>query len=231
MKKLNQQGVAATFIILILILLLAIGGVGYYVWKQRNEAKSAGDTTPSQPRTSEKKEEEKPAPDPYAGWKTYCGYNTNGCFRYPSEWRDVVPTNSGLAISQNKGETLTLEYTEPASGKEGLGVFYTSSTGQLAKENNSYKVVGGYYTVSNVPGYNLVDASLVSQFGLAAGKTSTVAHDSDLYFTANSKKATLVVHLNNTTGGTKVPVSQANDWFNSSDGKLALQIVQSYYTK
>lgn len=65
MKKLNQKGVAATFVILILILLLAIGGVGYYVWKQKNESKPAGDTTLSQPRESSKKEE--PAQNQPAG--------------------------------------------------------------------------------------------------------------------------------------------------------------------
>ena len=44
-KKLNQQGIAGTAVILVLVLLLAIGGVGYYVWNaKKNTEKSLNDT-------------------------------------------------------------------------------------------------------------------------------------------------------------------------------------------
>ncbi len=86
MKKLNQQGIAGTLVALIIVLVLAVGGVGYYVWKMRGDSKPAGDTAPSKPRTSTKKEAEKPAPDPTADWAAYSNKEGQFSFKYPKTW-------------------------------------------------------------------------------------------------------------------------------------------------
>jgi len=40
-----------------------------------------------------------------------------------------------------------------------------------------------------------------------------------------------VAHLNNTSGNATLTKAQANAWFSSADGKTALLIAQSFYTK
>jgi type II secretory pathway pseudopilin PulG len=223
MKK-NENGFSAVEGLLVLVVVAIVGFVGWYVW----QAKQNTDKNLSVARSTSVAQK-----SPYAGWKTYCDSATNGCFRYPSDWGDVSPLDAqGVkAAGQNKSATIDLEYSEPVKGQDGLGNFATKSIGAVTTSNTALKVVGGYYTVGNNAGYNLVDASLVQQLGLVAGKASTVSSDSGLYFTKSSNKAELSIHLNNTTGSTVIGASQANDWFGSTDGKLALKIAQSFYFK
>lgn len=90
MKKLNQKGIAGTLVLLILVLVLAVGGVGYYVWSAKkstdktlsDSAKGAGDAT----KTEKKKAAEKAAPDPTADWATYSSKEGEYSFKYPKTW-------------------------------------------------------------------------------------------------------------------------------------------------
>jgi hypothetical protein len=86
MKKLNQQGIAGTLVILIIVLLLAVGGVGYYVWKMRSDSKPAGDATGHSSHMTESKTVEKTAPDPTADWATYSNKEGSFSFKYPKTW-------------------------------------------------------------------------------------------------------------------------------------------------
>lgn len=233
--KTNQKGFSVIEGLLILVIVGLIGGIGWYVWQSNKSTGKNQSASNSSNSSGAQQKKEAPAQqeqaDPYAGWKTYCDSMTNGCFRYPSDWDDVRPLNDPAvkAAGQNKTTTVNLEYKEPAN-ESGLGSFVTKGVNTLAVNNSTLKVVGGYYTASNIPGYNVVDASLVQRFNLAEGKTSDVG-TVGLYFTKSSVKAELLVHLNNKTGNPTISTSQANDWFNSSDGKIALLIVQSFYFK
>lgn len=88
-KKLNQAGIAGTAILLVIVLVLAVGGVGYYVWSAKkstdktlsDSAKGAGDAT-----KSEKKATDKAAPDPTAEWATYSSKEGEFSFKYPKTW-------------------------------------------------------------------------------------------------------------------------------------------------
>jgi hypothetical protein len=220
----NEDGFGTIEIILVIFVVVLMGIAGWLVYKNHNKTNDAKTTTSTTVNT-------KPV-DAYAGWKTYCDTTTGGCFRYPADWDDVSPLDAQAvkASGQSRNETITLEYSEPVTGKDGLGDFATISLSPLTTASDALKVVGGYYTVGNIPSYSLVDTSLVQQYGLATGKTSNNGNN-DLYFTKNSNKATLVVHYNNTTGSASISTSQANTWFNSTDGKTALLIVQSFYIK
>jgi type II secretory pathway pseudopilin PulG len=234
--KKNENGFSIVEVLLVFVVVALIGFIGWYVWQtksntDKNLTKSNTTSTSgaSQIANTPAKQE---AVDPYAGWKTYCDTATSGCFRYPSDWNDVSALDAQRikASGQNKAGTVNLEYSEPVQGQDGIGSFSTKSLAVITN-NTALKVVGGYYTVGNNPGYNIADTSLVQQLGLAEGKVSTINSDSGLYFTKSSNKAELSVNLNNTTGSTSISASQANDWFSSADGKLALQIVQSFYFK
>lgn len=227
----NQKGFSAPEGLLVLVIVGVIGLVGWYVWHNRTTKPTASANTSTTSKSSTTPSTTKTAADTYTGWKTYCDTATSGCFRYPADWNNIVGATGAAALSgTNKNETIVLEYTEPVDGTGGLGDFVTKSIDSLASADTSYKVVGGYYTVGNIPGYNLVDGSLAQQLGLSSGKTTKISNN-DLYFTKSTNKANLVVHFDNTSGSTTIEQSQANSWFDFTDGKTALKIVQSFYNK
>ena len=224
-----QAGFSAVEAMIIILVLAVVAGAGYLVYKNHHKTKT---TTPPISSTTKTTMATKTATtaDPYAGWKSYCDTATSGCFKYSSDWNDVMLGTDVTALGGNKGETLTLEYNEPADANGSSGDFLTKSISPVTIAGSSYDIVGGYYTVSNVPGYYLVDSSLAQQLGLKAGTNSTITNN-DLYFTFASKKATFVVHYNTAASGgaSAIVTSTANAWFTSADGKAALSTVQSFY--
>ncbi len=142
-----------------------------------------------------------------------------------------LDTQGVKAFVQNKAATLNVVYSEPATGKGGLGEYTTHTLSALTSASSPFTAVGGYYNVNNIPGYELVDTALIRDYNLVAGKTSPISSDNGLIFTKAANKATLIVSYNNTTGNPITSSAQANDWFNSADGKTALLIVQSYYNQ
>jgi len=231
----NEAGFSVVEILVLLLVVVLIGVVGSFVYNSNHNKTTASLTTTAATKsaTTAPTKTTTPTVDPYNGWKLYCDAATGNCFKYPSDWGDAssLDAQGVKAFIQNKAATVNVEYSEPVDGTGGLGSYVTSSLNSLKIANSSYKVVGGYYTVGNIPGYNLVDTSLVEQYSLAAGKTSTISSNNDLLFTKATNKATLTVHYNNTTGSSSISASQANDWFNSADGKTALLIAQSYYNQ
>jgi hypothetical protein len=229
----NEKGFSVVEIVLVIAVVGLIVVVGYMVYKNHNKTTNNSTTTASATSTTPAKTTTTtptPKVDPYSGWKTNCDTATNGCFRYPSDWDNLIRGTDVTALGGNKGETLTLEYNEPTDANGGLGDFLTKSVDPVTVSGSSYQLVGGYYTVSNVPGYYLVDSSLAQQLGLKAGVASKITNN-DLYFTFNSKKATFVVHYNTaaSSGAATIPTSTANAWFTSADGQTALKAVQSFY--
>ena len=233
-KTNNQSGFSAVEALLILIVVGILGFTGWYVLKAKSNTdkslNSNHSTTPVIAKKSMTKATTPQTTDPYAGWKSYCDTATSGCFKYPSNWNDLIRGTDVTALGGNKGETVTLEYNEPTDANGGLGTFSTKSVNPVTISGSSYEVVGGYYTVSNVPGYYLVDTSLVQQLGLKAGATSNITNN-DLYFTFASKKVTFVVHYNTAASGgaATIATSTANAWFTSTDGQTALSTVRSFY--
>ncbi len=228
----NETGSGAVTLMFILILLVVIGGAGYYFYtsnfKTATAPASNSTNSTSSPKTTTPKKT-----DVYAGWKYYCDTSIGGCFKYPSEWGKTssLDTKGVKAFVQNKAATINVVYSEPASGKSGLGDYTTHSLSALTSAGSLFTAVGGYYNAGNIPGYDLVDTSLIHDYNLAAGKISPISSDNGLFFTKAENKATLTASYNNTTGNPITSSAQANDWFNSADGKVALLIVQSYYNK
>lgn len=212
----NQDGFGVVEVILVIVVLGLIGFIAYYAYSQRHKAAASTASTQA-------------TADSYAGWKTYCDKSTNGCFMYLPDWEDLITGTGITALGGNKGETLKLDYDEPTDASGGLGDFLTKSLDTITVSGSTYDIVGGYYTVSNVPSYYLVDPSLAQQLGLKVGVTSKITNN-DLYFTLASKKAAFVVHYNTAaSGGTSsIPAATANAWFTSKDGQTALKTVQSF---
>ncbi len=74
MKKLNQDGIASTLVILIVVLVLAVGGIGWYVYNAQKKTNSTLDNTTksqSEPQKSTKPTTPtttKPVADPNTGY-------------------------------------------------------------------------------------------------------------------------------------------------------------------
>jgi len=100
MKKIkqNELGFGAVEVILVIVIVVLIGAVGWMVFK--NHIKT---TTPLQSKTTNCSTEPEltaecaaknspvQAQDPYAGWETYTSSTEKASFKYPSTWKSVTP--------------------------------------------------------------------------------------------------------------------------------------------
>lgn len=100
----NQDGFGAVEAVLVLVIVILIGVVGWMVYKNHhktamtaanNVTKTA--TSPTTPATTKST-----TPDPYAGWNTYTLKQEKLTFRYPSNW-----TLKDMSDSNNDFETLS----------------------------------------------------------------------------------------------------------------------------
>ncbi|PJE65363.1 hypothetical protein COU91_01980 [Candidatus Saccharibacteria bacterium CG10_big_fil_rev_8_21_14_0_10_47_8] len=226
MKK-NQKGFSFVEVMLVLIFITLVGFVGWYVWHSNDKDKTDKTTSSASRPTTAKNDT---AVDPYAGWKTYCDTETNGCFKYPADWAlDSGPSINTQVLSPEK--KVKVVYSTNYDCFCGPDSFYSASVDSLVTANSSLKVVGGYYTKSNGPIYYLVDSSLVKQYALAAGKTSEDV--ATLSVTKGSAQLSLAVYDSSVEelDSAELSAQQANNWFSSSDGTKALLIAKSFYYK
>ena len=115
--KRNESGFGAVETILAVVILCAIGAIGWYVHKSltgtNNTYNSATKTSSnSSPKFSKIKTTKKPdAPaNPYAGWKSYSNATYGISYRYPAVWTtsgDVISDATTLNSSATKQEFST----------------------------------------------------------------------------------------------------------------------------
>jgi hypothetical protein len=225
----NQNGFSAVEAILILGILGIVGFTGYFVWHAKQNTDKTFATNNSSTPVIKKKATPKTVTSSYSGWKEYCENTTHGCFKYPANWAAPAPNNDDLAFVQSPEETTNVAYVK-VGNTDGLGDFMTTSVTPLSS-SSTYSVVGGYYTISNGPGYNLVDSSLVSKYGLSVGKKSHLGVGQGLYYSKSDSTLTFTASMNMKGGVPSVDLSQTNSWLNSTDGKNASLIVQSFAFK
>lgn len=123
-KKLNQAGVAALEIILIVFVILAVAGVGYYVWQAKaktnktlsDTAQGAGEAT----KTEKKKSTTKYTPtDETASWYLYTTPGKEYQLRLPDGWKlqryqasSGIYANAAKDIVYAKGTLATVTQVE-----------------------------------------------------------------------------------------------------------------------
>lgn len=108
----NQKGFAHIFAVLIILVLAAAGGIGWYVWHNQPESKNtkaSGTQSNSSPATSS---------DTYTGWNTFSAPREGFTIKYPPTWSVVKGYNeesydlkatSGLIVRYVYLETLDEE--------------------------------------------------------------------------------------------------------------------------
>ena len=129
----NEKGFGAVEGILVLVIVVIIGAVGWFVWHNHNKTTPASTTSPvatTTPTTTTPK-----TVDPYAGWKSYTLKYEKLTLKYPSSWtvsdqstsagrHDDVTFNAsdGFSFSiidgiQNGGDPLPLVNNDPVTVK------------------------------------------------------------------------------------------------------------------
>ncbi len=161
MKKLNQQGIAGTMVALIIVLVLAIGGVGYYVWNAKSKTnKTLNDTSQGAgdaQKSEKKKTAEKPATKEEDGWLLYSAPSQKYSIRIPDGW---LVTSAGDNLHSNnidykKGTLAKVEQSNsPISGYMLFALDVPASApSKQGAEQSSFKTDSGlnvhkYYKVA-----------------------------------------------------------------------------------
>ena len=84
----NQSGFSAVEAILVLVIVVAIAGVGWFVWHSKQSADKTLTTNSSTTPTFKKqtKAAATQTTDPYAGWKTATSTRAGFTVKYPTNW-------------------------------------------------------------------------------------------------------------------------------------------------
>jgi len=226
--KPGQAGFSAVELVIVVVVLVLLGVVGYVVYK--NHHKSATPTllyqnNPAAPKTPS-------ATNSYSGWKSYCDTIDNGCFKYPSNWELTTSDIDGQTSVQvsSPGETATATYkTLPATivTPQSSVDFYAVSTNAVSTVNANLKVVGGYFTSSNIPYYYLVEASSLSTYPLTTDQTSQFEAIPDYNLMNSTNFGSFYAY--DSQKGPAGAAAQAQAWYSTSDAQDSLLVVQSFY--
>ena len=169
--------------------------------------------------------------NPYVGWKTYCDTMHGDCFQYPANW--VLGTNdtSGVAASvKDPNDTVMVSYDNPFSKQNDLTAFYTADLENTSIANTNLRIVGGYFPSNYTPLYTLVDSSLLSADPLTVGQTSNFWFTAD-YTNESSAMTAQLYAIPVGTNPTYTNGSEAQAWFQTSNAKASLLILESFYFK
>lgn len=118
----NQQGFGLVEALLVLVIVILIGVVGWMVYKNHNKTTSNNTTASNSSTNTSSQTKTTQAPDPYAGWQSYSDSNVS--FKYPTGWQaglgadkyatvDVSATSpsfttNSMSTAQNPGASVTL---------------------------------------------------------------------------------------------------------------------------
>lgn len=127
MKSLNQKGFAAVETLLVVVILAALLGVGYYVWHANQQTRATLDAASKVAQSGPLKTMKKSSiNDSTADWVSYTSKDGSFSLKYPKTW--VTATHPDLC----SGDILLLGPTEAAVGQcgsEGFGeAAFTFST-------------------------------------------------------------------------------------------------------
>jgi len=110
----TSPGFSAVTLILALVIILGIGGTGWYVW-QKNHKKSHPHHSTGQPNPADiRKEEELSQEDAYEGWNQHNNTTYGISFRYPSDWNVEEGTYNSPSSATNQEFAINLKRNEEA---------------------------------------------------------------------------------------------------------------------
>jgi len=167
-----------------------------------------------------------------ANWKSYCEpYQSIFCFKYPSGWTVTNNSDSQFKYASttftNSNKTLTLTYTNPYIKDDFPSNFIPYSASTLTVGSNNLTILGGYYVeaVEHTPIYAITNTPSGS---VKRGQIITVGAVPVFQYDNNSNTAEISIQPTNQDF---TSTQKANAWFSSVNGKTALAILKSIYSK
>lgn len=119
----NEKGFSALEALLVILVVVLIGGAGWYVWQSRADNNAPTNDTGS---TNAYPTENTPKTDPYEGWETYTLKYERFSFKYPKSYAiddesstanpDVKPGHDRLKLTKDNGFVIFIE-----TGLDGIG--------------------------------------------------------------------------------------------------------------
>jgi hypothetical protein len=241
MKRIkNQSGFTAVEGLLIVLILVVIGSVGYMVYHNNHKTKTASSSNTGVTTTSAKATQ---SVNPYAGWQQLCSSSGGLCMKYPSSWKLSGSDDAGYTLTSPSG-TIAVAYMpngtpdDGAYGYENAGNCPSNvlSVSPITTNANNLDIVQAITNctanvnssmTSSTPTSSVIPAFDVSSQGLKAGSVDNSSLDVALV-NSNSSSSTrqllYISDLSNTTYGTS---SAAQQWFSSSDVQTAGKILSS----
>jgi len=91
-NNLEENGFSAVEGLLVLVIIILVGAVGYLVYKNHQDTKNTSTSISKSKVVSPVKTT---TTDPYTGWDSYTLKNENASFKYPSNWLLTDSSNNG----------------------------------------------------------------------------------------------------------------------------------------
>jgi Tfp pilus assembly major pilin PilA len=187
--KNNQKGFSVLEAILIVVVVVLIGAVGYLVYKNHDRTTTVVIVT----KTVSKPAKSNSTKNKYAGWLQYCSSHEKACFKYPSTW--LLQNNCAASSTSCRGinnVTITspagtiISFASEVSGVSGACLsgtpdFIYNSVETIPNVSNLYLVVASRADI------NAVFVGLVGAAnGLAPTTGDTGTCTTDMTFKAKS---------------------------------------------
>ena len=219
----DSKGFGLIEVLIVIALAVVVAGAGLYLYhKHADNNKKTTTSSSTKSSTSANQQGSNTAnSDPYSGWRTYCDSTVKACIKYPSDW--VASQYGGL---QNSACTEYASLTGPTNKDRASDTAYIASIGALATPVSDLKIVG--MVVNNKPSYAVYNDSYLTQNNIQVGATQAIA-DVNYNFTGTTSDAALVGTPCANGYSTITTLGQAKDWFNTTDAKTVLKVVQSLY--
>jgi len=165
-------------------------------------------------------------------WKSFCDpYRSIFCFKYPANWTVVEnnysPFRSANVTITNPAKTIQLLYENPWNQDTFPTNFIVHSASNLNVSNIKLILLAGYYVgaVEHKPFYEITNPPINHrQPGQNIIRPRAPAFTYENGNQVSQVALMMISPINQNFNTTK----QANAWFNSINGKIALKIMQSF---
>lgn len=181
--KSNQKGFSSVEALLILVIVGVIGGVGYYVYQSRQEAKKSQDNANKSSleieASKKQAEEEKKATDETANWLLYEPPGKQYSMRIPDGWKLVSLSGTDL-YGRNSSDTIykpgtkaTVQMMEGGwDGASSFGFYFPSASDEPRAKEGDQK--GTLTTASGLTAQKYQYTQTTEPEGIGYAKGSTV---------------------------------------------------------
>ncbi len=220
--RVNQKGFSVVEILIVIVVVGLLGAVGWLVYDRQNNKTNTAQTT--QNTSVAKESETKKETDPYASWKTKCDDKAGLCFKYPSDWKVEEASDTYISVV-SPGTTARVAY-QPNYVRDG-GIREVTPV-KLANSANftGYSIAGTYSVYLDKPRvtYDLVKGT-VEENNFQVGRATKSLDNPRFDYNGVTYK---VFGMPTADFANE---AEAKAWFDTTDGKIVLLIMQSFGEK